>query len=83
MKYSMYIGGYGSEGISRVTLRNDRLRLVANYPAVNPSYLCQSPDGQTLYAVGETQRFRGEFGGSVTDVTIQNHSRAIEMIVPR
>ena len=25
----------------------------------------------------------GEFGGSVTDVTIQNHSRAIEMIVPR
>ena len=25
----------------------------------------------------------GEFGGRVTDVTIQNHSRAIEMIVPR
>ena len=73
MKYSMYIGGYGSEGISRVTFRNDRLRLVASYPAVNPSYLCQSPDGQALYVVGETQRFRGEFGGSVQSYAVDEN----------
>ena len=35
------------------------------YPASNASYLCFSPDETKLYAVGESQKYNSEFGGSV------------------
>ncbi len=70
MKYNLYVGGYGTESIARVALRDGRLKVCQTFPAVNASYLCLSPDGQRLYAVGETQRFRGEIGGSVQSYDI-------------
>ena len=70
MKYTMYIGGYGNNSISRVTLRDGMLQLSETFSAVNASYLCLSPDETRLYAVGETQKFRGEFGGSVQSYDI-------------
>lgn len=72
MKYGMYIGGYGNSSISRVTLRDGRLRLIESFPAVNASYLCLSPDETRLYAVSETQSFRGSVGGSVQSFIFEN-----------
>ena len=72
MKYSLYIGGYGTESIARATLTDGRLRLVEKIPAVNASYLCLSPNGRNLYAVGETQRYCGEPGGSVQSYDISD-----------
>lgn len=72
MKYGMYIGGYGKQSISRVTLRDGRLRLIESFPAVNASYLCISQDGTRLYAVNETQSFRGSVGGSVQSYLFEN-----------
>ncbi len=65
MKHTLFIGGYGNESIARATLENGRLALTETYSAVNASWLTLSPDETKLYAVGETQRFRGEIGGSV------------------
>lgn len=65
MKYTLYIGGYGSHSISRVILQDGKLRLAETYPAQNASYLCFSPDETKLYAVGESQKYNSEFGGSV------------------
>ena len=65
MKYTMYIGGYGSNSISRVIMQDGILKLSETFSAANASYLCMSPDETKLYAVGETQKFNGEFGGSV------------------
>ena len=70
MKYNLYVGGYGTESIARVALRDGRMRVYETFPAVNASYLCLSPDGRRLYAVGETKRFRGEEGGSVQSYDI-------------
>lgn len=78
MKYAMYVGGYGTESISRVILRDGRLKVTASFPAVNASYLCLSPDGQRLYAVGETERFRGEMGGSVQSYDISDKGKLTE-----
>ena len=65
MNYKLYVGGYGTESITRVALRDGRLKVIESFPAINASYLCLSADGRRLYAVGETERFRGEPGGSV------------------
>ena len=70
MKYSMYIGGYGMASITRVILRDGRLKRGVSYDAVNASWLTLSPDGRRLYAVGETQRFRAYAGGSVQSYEI-------------
>lgn len=70
MKYTMYIGGYGTKSISRVILQDGRLKLAGTFSAVNASWLCLSPDETRLYAVGETQRFRGELGGSVQSYAV-------------
>lgn len=70
MKYSMYIGGYGTSSISRVFLQDGKLRLAETFNAVNASWLCLSPDETKLYAVGETKRFRGETGGSVQSYAV-------------
>lgn len=75
MKYSMYIGGYGTESISRVVLQDGRLRKLNSFAAVNASYLCASQDAKTLYAVGETQRFRGTPGGSVQSYRILENGK--------
>ena len=71
-KYSFFVGGYGPESIARVALRDGRMRVCETFPAVNASYLCLSPDGRRLYAVGETKRFRGEVGGSVQSYDISS-----------
>lgn len=75
MKYTLYIGGYAKNGISRVALQDGRLTLADQFPAPNASYLYQSPDGKRLYAVGETQRFRSEYGGSVSGFAIEDGGR--------
>jgi len=77
MKYSMYIGGYGTESISRVVFQDGRLRKTNSFAAVNASYLCASQDGKTLYAVGETQRFRGEYGGSVQSYDLDARGKPV------
>lgn len=74
----MYIGGYGTNSISRVLLRDGKLRLAESFGAVNASWLCMSPDETKLYAVGETQRFRGEFGGSVQSYDISPKGKLTE-----
>ena len=38
MKDSMYIGGYGTESISRVVLQDGRLRKLNSFAAVNAVY---------------------------------------------
>ena len=78
MKYSMYIGGYGTNSISRVLLRDGRMKLVESFSAVNASWLCLSPDETRLYAVGETKRFRGELGGSVQSSSIDDAGKLTE-----
>lgn len=39
-------------------------------PVVNPSYLCLSPNKQTLYSVNELKEYNGTDGGAVTAVTL-------------
>ena len=70
MSDMMYIGGYGTRSICRVRLDDGRMSLLGCFDAVNASYLCFSGDGKTLYAVGETRRFRGADGGSVQSYAI-------------
>lgn len=83
MKYAMYIGGYGTNSISRVILRDGRLKLTESFSAVNASWLCLSPDETRLYAVGETQRFRGEVGGSVQSYDVSHKGKLTQTsIVP-
>lgn len=78
MKYTMYIGGYGTNSISRVLLRDGRLKLAESFSAVNASWLCLSPDETKLYAVGETKRFRGEVGGSVQSYDVAPNGKLTE-----
>ena len=68
---NLYVGGYGDESLRRVSLENDRLTLLTRFPVKNASYLCLAPDGKTLYAVGETQRFLGAVSGSVHAFSVQ------------
>lgn len=81
MNYTMYIGGYGTQSISRVHLRDGRLSLAESFGAVNASWLCLSPDETCLYAVGETKRFRGETGGSVQSYSIDEQGRLTETAI--
>lgn len=78
MKYSMYIGGYGTQSIHRVLLSDGKLKLAESFSAVNASWLCLSPDETKLYAVGETKRFRGEMGGSVQSYDIAPDGKLTE-----
>lgn len=78
MKYSMYIGGYGTNSISRVFLREGRMKLAESFSAANASWLCLSPDETRLYAVGETKRFRGEVGGSVQSYDVAPNGKLTE-----
>ena len=73
MKHTLYIGGYGAESIARVTMTDGKLRFAEKFNAVNASYLCMSPDGRHLYAVGETRRYCGESGGSVQSYDIADN----------
>ena len=66
-----YLGGYGEESLCRVSLEDDRLALLTRFPVQNASYLCLSPDGDTLYAVGETERFLGAVSGSIHAFRVQ------------
>lgn len=75
MKYALYAGGYGNESLARLTFQDGTLKPEETYPAVNASYLCLSPDEKHLYTVGETQRFRGEYGGSVQSYDIDPMGR--------
>lgn len=75
MKYTLYIGGYGAESIVRATLTDGKLRLAEKFNAVNASYLCLSPDGRRMYAVGETDRYCGEPGGSVQSYDVSDDGR--------
>ena len=75
MIHTMYIGGYGQESLHRVALQDGRLGRLDSFPAVNASYLCFSADRKRLYAVGETQRFRGEIGGSIQSYDISADGR--------
>lgn len=75
MNYTMYIGGYGHESLHRIALRDGQFQHLESFPAVNASYLCFSPDKKRLYAVGETQTFRGEMGGSVQSYDISEDGR--------
>ena len=70
MNYTMYVGGYGDQSISRVLLKDGRLSLAESYTAENASWLCLSPDETRLYAVGETKSFKSEPGGSVHSYTV-------------
>lgn len=78
MKYTMYTGGYGTNSISRVLLRDGKLKLAESFSAVNASWLCLSPDETRLYAVGETKRFRGEAGGSVQSYDVSPDGKLTE-----
>lgn len=78
MKYTMYVGGYGAESISRVILQDGKLKLSESFNAVNASWLHLSPDETKLYAVGETQSFRGAFGGSVQSYDVSPQGKVTE-----
>ncbi len=57
------------KGIYRLTLNDEtgEIALLGDpAPAVNPSYVCLSPDGKFLYAVNELKEFEGAFGGSAS-----------------
>ena len=78
----------------RVVLIRD-IKNLADFSAVAAKLLWMDFSDENYFITAQTSAIRfefddpvawtldGEFGGSVTDVTIQNHSRAIEMIVPR
>lgn len=58
MKRALYIGTYtgrGSKGIylMRYDDQTGSMEPIADYPGLNPSYLCLSRDGATLYATQE------------------------------
>lgn len=78
MRYNLFIGGYGTESLHAFTLTDGVLRHRNAFPAVNASWLCSSADGKHLYAVGETQRFRGELCGSVQSYDVGPGGRLTE-----
>lgn len=72
----LYVGTYtngDSEGIYRCTFDTESgaLELQAATGGIeNPSYLAAHPAGRHLYAVSETQEFRGDPGGGVYSYAI-------------
>lgn len=75
MKYTLYIGSYGDDSIAHVTMTDGKLRLAETFEASNASYLCMSPNGKHLYAVGESQHLWGEMSGSVQSYDIAENGR--------
>ena len=83
-----------NDGLYEVVLIRD-IKNLADFSAVAAKLLWMDFSDENYFITAQTSAIRfefddpvawtldGEFGGSVTDVTIQNHSRAIEMIVPR
>ena len=83
-----------NDGLNEVVLIRD-IKNLADFSAVAAKLLWMDFSDENYFITAQTSAIRfefddpvawtldGEFGGSVTDVTIQNHSRAIEMIVPR
>ncbi len=46
----------------------------------NPTFLAIAPDQKTLYAIGETEEFNGEFGGSVSAYAINPATHALTLL---
>ncbi len=96
-KATRAVGEFGismNDGLYEVVLIRD-IKNLADFSAVAAKLLWMDFSDENYFITAQTSAIRfefddpvawtldGEFGGSVTDVTIQNHSRAIEMIVPR
>ena len=96
-KATRAVGEFGismNDGLYEVVLIRD-IKNLADFSAVAVKLLWMDFSDENYFITAQTSAIRfefddpvawtldGEFGGSVTDVTIQNHSRAIEMIVPR
>ena len=97
VKATRAVGEFGismNDGLYEVVLIRD-IKNLADFSAVAAKLLWMDFSDENYFITAQTSAIRfefddpvawtldGEFGGSVTDVTIQNHSRAIEMIVPR
>ena len=96
-KATRAVGEFGismNDGLYEVVLIRD-IKNLADFSAVAAKLLRMDFSDENYFITAQTSAIRfefddpvawtldGEFGGSVTDVTIQNHNRAIEMIVPR
>lgn len=81
MNYKMYVGCYGENGIVRVALRDGRLKVIEHFSAVNATYLCLSPDGKRLYAVGETFEYNGKPGGCVRSYDVAEDGKLVQTSV--
>jgi 6-phosphogluconolactonase len=46
----------------------------------NPTFLAIAPDRKTLYAIGETEEFNGQFGGSVSAYAIDPGTYALTLL---
>lgn len=72
-----FVGTYsqrGSKGIYSVRVNSDTgaMTIVGDAPAINPSFLCLSPDAKYLFAASETgERPDGRRGGAVMSFAIQ------------
>lgn len=86
-KYSLYLGSYtrgGSEGIYLYEVDADtaELTLLGTQMATEPSYVCLSPDGKTLYAVQETMKYGDIDGGSALTYKIEGDSLIPQKVYP-
>ena len=96
-KATRAVGEYGismNDGRYEVVLIRD-IKNLADFSAVAAKLLRMDFSDEDYFITAQTSAIRfefeepvawtldGEFGGSVTDVTIRNHNRAVEMIVPR
>ena len=96
-KATRAVGEFGismNDGLYEVVLIRD-IKNLADFSAVAAKLLRMDFSDENYFITAQTGKLRfeferpvawtldGEFGGSVTDVEICNHHRAIEMIVPR
>jgi 6-phosphogluconolactonase len=85
-KWWVLIGTYtgkGSRGIYRCELDSSTGELTKPElaaEAINPSYLAIHPNHRNFYAVGETEEFRGQHGGSVHSFSFDAKSGAVKEI---
>ena len=74
MNRQFYIGGYQKTDCKCLHLceyTGSNLRIIESYGVSNASYLCMSNDRKNLYAVLETDTFKGQKGGGVAAFVVE------------
>jgi 6-phosphogluconolactonase len=86
---ALYVGTYTtgkSEGIyhCRLKLASGALeRVGVTKGVVNPSYLTVAPNGRWLYAVNETEEFKGQPSGAVSAFAIEAQTNGLRLLNQR